>query len=312
VTTVPFGTVSAEPLELLEKHGLDCVISPFADNTSVENSREHLASADYIIAGLHQFDSKLFDVAPRLKLIARVGVGVNNIDFDETKKRKIKVTYTPDAVTGAVAELVVGLIIEGQRRIVAVNNDLREGRWNKHMGYLLRGKTLGIIGVGRIGQSVIKLLQPFGIRILGNDIVEDKEFGKQFGFRYVDKDTIYRESDIISLNLSFSSSVKHLINAETLGKMKPNVYLINTARGSLVNEQDLYSALKSKRIDGASLDVFESEPYSGPLQELENVVLTAHIAAATVETRKRMELEATQEIIRFHRGEPLLNEIDRN
>lgn len=312
ITTVPFGTVSSEPFDLLEKSGIEYVVNPFGKKISDTDLKENIKDVDYIIAGLHQFSPDILENAKELKLIARVGVGLDNIPFDYTEKNGIKVTYTPDAPTKAVAELVVGLIINGQRNIIGVNNDLRSGIWNKYMGNLIENRTIGIIGVGRIGKSVIKLLEPFGAKILANDIFEDHEFSKQHAFTYVDQDTLFGNSDIVSLNLSFSQNVKHLIDCNTINKMKPGAYLINTSRGQLVNEKDLELALKNKYLSGAALDVFENEPYEGSLKNYDNVILTAHIGAGTIDTRRRMEVEAVEEVIRFHLGQKLLNEVHHN
>jgi len=274
----------------------------------------YLADIDYVVAGLSQFTARLLDQAPKLRLIARVGVGLDNIPFVETKKRGIKVTYTPDAPTLAVAEFTIGLVLDSLRRFSWIDRDMRQKVWNKYMGDQLRGKTIGIIGVGRIGKNVIKLLQPFGVNILGNDLPEkeDHDFAKQYNLKYVSKDELYAQSDVVSLHLSRSPSVHHLINKEVLVKMKDTAILINTSRGGVVDEQALIEALSDNTITGAVLDVYETEPYQGLLTKLDNVLLTAHVGAGTKESRRLMELGAVEEVVRFHRGEKLENEIDHN
>jgi len=310
ISAVPFGEVSSKPLKLLKKNSIDFLINPFGRKIKPKELLDFIKDCNYLIAGTEEITPRVLDKAKNLKMIARVGAGLDNIPLKEASKRGIKVSYTPNAPTRAVAELIIGLIIDCLRRFSKVDKELRLGNWNKYTGDLLQGKTVGIIGVGRIGKTLIRLLQPLEVKILGNDIVEDKEFAKKFSFNYVEKDKIFSNSDIISLNLSYSPSVKHLINKDTLRKMKKNAFLINTARGSLINEDDLYIALKSNRIAGAALDVYQEEPYNGKLSKLSNIILTAHIAGSTKESRRLMELGAVEEVIRFHRGKDLLNEVN--
>lgn len=312
ISTIPFGEVSTEPIEILRKNNVEFEINPLGRKIKKDELIDHIKEVDCLIAGTEDITAEVLDKAPRLKLISRVGIGVDNIPFEETNRRGIRVTRTPDAPTLAVAELIVGLIIDSLRNFGAVNTDLHRGKWQKYMGEQLKGKTVGIIGVGRIGKTLIKLLQPFGVNILGNDIAEDRSFSQKYNFLFVDKDEIYAKSDILSLNLSYSPLVKHLINKNTLGQMKPTAVLINTARGPLVNEDDLYIALKLNRLRGAAIDVFEQEPYDGKFRELQNIILTAHIGAATRESRRLMELGAVEEVIRFIKGEKLLNQVTSN
>jgi len=312
ITTVPFGTVSREPLDLLEKEGIEYLINPEGKKMTDKQFADFVEDVDYIVAGLPKFTNELLDRAKKLKLIVRVGVGLDNVPFEETNKRGIKVGYTPNANTLAVAELTVGFMIDALRRFSYVDRVMRKGEWNKYMGQQLQGKTVGIIGVGRIGKKLIELLQPFGVHVLGNDLVEDHEFAKKYNFEYVNKERIYKESDILTLHLSYSSSVYHLINKDVLDKMKDNAILINVARGGVVDEDALYQALKNDIITGAVLDVYEKEPYKGFLIELDNVLLTAHIGAGTKQSRRNMEVSAVEEVIRFHRKQQLLNEIDHN
>jgi len=302
ISTVPFGEVSDLPLKLLRENNIEFTINPFGRKIKPKELPKFIKDCDCWIAGTEQITPQLLDKAKNLKLIVRAGAGLDNIPFKETKKRNIKVSYTPDAPTQAVAELCVGLIIDCLRRFSKTDKEIRKKKWNKYMGDLLQNKTVGIIGVGRIGKTLIKLLQPFDVKILGNDIVKDKKFAKKFNFNYVSKNEIFTKSDIISLNLSYSPKVKHLINKKVFDKMKNSAVLINTARGKIINETDLYNALKNKKISCAALDVYHEEPYSGKLKELDNIILAPHIGAATKESRKAMEVEAVKEVIRFYKN----------
>lgn len=309
ISTAPFGTVSDEPLRLLKEAGLEVRLNPYGRKMTEEEMIKEIADIDYLIAGTEQITPAILDAAKKLKLISRVGVGVDNIPFAKIAQRGIKAAYTPDAPTQAVAELVVQTMIMLLRNVHTVHNQLREGVWNKFMGNLLKGKTIGIIGAGRIGSTIVKLLQPFGVRILANDPVVSDELIKKYGVIFTTKEEVFGASDVVSLNLFYSPEVHHLINKKTLSLMKPGAFLINTARGMLVDEEDLFQALKGGVIKGAALDVFEQEPYKGTLRSLDNVILTPHIGAATQESRFEMEKGAATEVVRFDRGEPLLNEV---
>lgn len=309
VTTIPFASISPEPMNRLREMGFDVVTNQLGRRLTEEELGEHIQDVDYFIAGLDKITPAILNKAKKLKIIARVGAGYDNVPIEEAKERGIKVTYTPEAGTEAVAELVLGLIIDCARHITRVDRDMRRGNWTKHMGSTLRGKTVGVIGVGRIGKALIKLLGPFGVKVLGNDLVEDEQFAKDHHLSYVSKEELLEKSDFVSLNLSGSKETENLINHEKLCLMKPSASLINAARGQVVNLEDLYIALKEGKIASAAIDVYPDEPYTGKLIELENVILTAHIGAATTESRLLMETEAVDEVIRFDKGELLKNEI---
>jgi len=310
ITTVPFATVSREPLDLLEQAGIAAIINPLGKNMTHDDFAQFCEDVDYVIAGLPPFSEAFFEKAKKLNLIVRVGVGYDNVPFDLCKQYGVKVSYTPGAGTHAVAELTIGLLIDALRRFSFIDRDLRAGGWNKYMGEMLRGKTVGIIGVGRIGKRVIELLQPFGVRILGNDLVEDAAFARAHNVTFVSKEELYRSADIISIHVSKTPSAHHMISEKALSLMKPSAVLLNLSRGGVVDEHALYKALVQNKIAGAALDVYEEEPYTGPLTALDNVILTAHVGAGTTESRRLMEVGAVEEVVRFHKGEPLQNELD--
>lgn len=309
ISTHPFGEISTEPLTILQAENIAYRLNPYGRKMTTSELASEIKECDALIAGTENIDAQVFENARDLKLISRVGIGLDGIDFEQAKKHGVRVAFTPDAPTVAVAELCVSLILDCLRQVSATDRHLREGRWHRHMGELLYGKTVGIIGVGRIGKNLAHLLQPFNVKILGNDILPDIAFGRMMEIEWVDKETLLKYSDVISLNVPLTQDTYHLINETTLKQMKSTAILINTARGEVVDETALIKALKQGIIAGAAIDVFENEPYNGPLCDCENVVLTCHMGASTQKSRYMMEMEATQEVIRFHKGNKMANEV---
>lgn len=312
ISTVPFGTTSRTPITLLEEAGIEYVINPLNRKIKPEEVLEYIKDCEYYIAGTEQITKATLDAAPNLKLISRVGVGIDNVPFEVINERGIAVAYTPMAPREAVAELCVGLILDGLRRFSLVDRNLHKGEWNKYMGGLLSGRTVGIIGCGRIGKRLAELLVPFGATVIVNDPAQDEVFAQKTGVEYVSLEELLAKADVVSLNLSASAASHYLLNAERLAAMKSGAILINTSRGEVVDEIALADALTEGPLACAAIDVFEKEPYQGPLQGLPNVILTAHIGAATVESRSQMETEAVKEVIRFHKGEALLHPVTSN
>jgi len=305
ITTVPFGEVDRRPLELLESAGVDYLINPLGRKLKEDELADLLTDCEMLIAGTEPITAKVLEQAPRLRLIARVGIGLDSVDLAAARIRGIEVTYTPEAPAPAVAELTVGLMLSALRYIPHADRGLRNGVWHRHMGARLAGKTVGVIGVGRVGTRVIQHLAGFGTRILANDLKPDLAFGTEHHVQWVDKTTIYREADLITLHLPLTRETRELIARREIGLMKPHAILINTSRGSVINESDLAEALRAHRLGAAALDVFQQEPYGGPLTTVENCILTCHMGSMSRDCRARMELEATEEVIRFIQGEPL-------
>ncbi len=225
----------------------------------------------------------------KLKIIARAGIGLDTIDVKAAEARKIDVVNAPGASTIAVAELALGLMLSFARHIPRADAGMKQGKWEKKelMGVELRGKTLGIIGTGKIGQSVGHRAKAFQMKILLYDVVQNREFAGQVGGKYVDKDTLLRESDYVTLHVPFLPETKHIVGKRELEMMKPTAVLINTSRGKVIDEKALIEALEQKKIAGACLDVYELEPLQdSPLLRLPNVVLTPHIGASTAEAQR--------------------------
>jgi len=261
---------------------------------------ERVKSCDAIIVrSATKVTKEIIDAGKNLKVIIRAGVGLDNIDAAAAKAKGIKVFNTPEAPTVAVAELVFGMMLSCARRLPQADVSMKAGRWDKaqFMGTELRGKTLGIVGTGRIGRAVGYKASAFLMRLLAYDPVVNAEFVKQTGAHYVDLNTLLRESDFVTLHVPLIEQTRHLIGKQQLGLMKPTAVLINTSRGAVIDEAALVEALQSGKIAGACLDVYEAEPPVGsPLLKLPNVVLTPHIGASTHEAQRDAAVLAAQKI----------------
>jgi D-3-phosphoglycerate dehydrogenase len=306
VSTHPFGSINSEPLELLSRPDIHFELNPYRRKITSEELKNHIADKNALIAGTERIDSDVLECALELKIIARVGIGLNNIDFDEIRRHGILLTYTPEAVSQSVAELTIAHILNVMRSVPQINSALKSGRWQRIIGSEIAGKTIGLIGFGRIGKRVAKMLQGFSCRILANDIAPDQEVASRYGVRFCSKEEIYQKADVISLHVPVTPLTRNLIGEAQFAMMKPKSYLINTARGEIVDESALCEALTKGTITGAAIDVFQTEPYSGPLCALDNVVLTAHSGSCSTEARYLMEFGAAQEVVRFLNGEPPL------
>ena len=298
ITTSSFAIHSKEPLDILDENQLQYSLNPFAKKLSGKELLTNAKNAQGIIAGTEIYDEDALISLPKLKVISRLGVGMDNIDLEFAKERGIKVYKTQTTPAPAVAELVLGLMLDLARKISYQNNILKSGIWKKEMGNLLHGKSLGIIGLGTIGKTLVKLVKGFDFKIRAFDLYKDEQFAKENNVTYCNLDTLLSESDIISIHLNLTDETFDLINEKRLGLMKPEAILINASRGEIIDEKAIYDALKTDQIFGAGLDVFKNEPYSGALTELENVILTPHIGSYAKELRIQMEIEAVENMIR--------------
>jgi D-3-phosphoglycerate dehydrogenase / 2-oxoglutarate reductase len=306
ITTVPFGEKNRLPLELLEKAEVEYLINPFNQKLTEAQLAEIVTDFDVIIAGTEPITEKVMENARKLKFISRVGIGLDSVDLLAARKRGIQVSYTPDAPSPAVAELTIGLMLTLLRSVHVSNSQMHQGNWYRYFGRRLGEITVGLIGLGRIGTRVLKMLNGFGTpKILLNDILPNSELDREFNIEWASKEIIYKEADIISLHLPLTNLTKYLIRKEQIFQMKSDAILINTSRGGIINEQDLYEAMQSEHLSGAAIDVFEKEPYDGPLRGIERCLLTAHMGSMSADCRKRMEVESTEEVIRFLNGKIL-------
>ena len=306
ITTHPFGECYSLPFELLENAGIKYQCNPYDKKITEEQLVELISDFDAIIAGTEQITENVMKCASNLKFISRVGIGLDSVDLISAQNSGIKVSYTPDAPSPAVAELTIGLMLSLLRSVHVSNSQMHQGIWKRYFGRSLEDVTVGIIGMGRIGKRVFKKLKCFGTsRILANDISPDNKFELE----WVSKKIIYKEADIISLHLPLTRITKNMIRREHLLAMKNDALIINTSRGGIINEQDLYIVMNSGHLAGVAIDVFEQEPYNGPMREIERSLLTAHMGSMSNECRKLMEVEATKEVIRFLTGRGLKNEV---
>ena len=306
ITTIPFGDKNRLPLHLLEENNIEYLINPLNKKLTEDELNEMVVDFDVIIAGTECITKRVMDSASNLKMISRVGIGLDSVDLLEAKRRDIAVSYTPDAPAPAVAELTIGLMLTLLRFVQLSNVEMHTGKWHRFFGRRLSEVTIGIIGVGRIGTGVLRHLHGFDSpKVLANDIVPNNNLKCEFNVEWVSKNTIYQQADIITIHTPLTAQTKNMIKREQLLNMKKDAIIINTARGGIVNEQDLYHVMQSGHLSGAAIDVFDMEPYNGKLQEIQRCILTAHMGSMSVDCRTRMEIEATKEAIRFLTGKSL-------
>jgi len=306
VTTVPFAASSRLPIEMLEASEIEYVINPLRRKLKEDELAEMIGDFDVVIAGTESITQKVIDRAKRLKLISRVGVGLDSVDLNAARRRDILVSYTPDAPAPAVAELTLGAILTLLRHLHSSNSGMHRGEWNRFFGRRISEVKFGIIGAGRIGGRVIQMLSSLGApKIMVNDVNPGSEIYQHSNIDWVDKEIIYKEADLISLHLPLTEVTKNMIGIEQIKQMKRDAFLVNTSRGGIINEADLAFALNSGLVSGAAIDVFEKEPYNGDLQNIEKCLLTSHMGSMSMDCRTQMEVEATEEAVRFLTGQHL-------
>jgi D-3-phosphoglycerate dehydrogenase len=306
ITTVPFGNKNQLPINLLKRNGFEYLINPAGKKLTEDELADLVTDFDVIIAGTEPITKKVIDRASNLKMISRVGIGLDSVDLLEAKKQNIAVSYTPDAPAPAVAELTVGMMLTLLRSVHVSNSQMHLGDWHRYFGRRLSEVTIGIIGVGRIGQGILEHLTGFGSpKILVNDISIKDKIQDRYNVEWSDKEEIYKRSDIVTLHLPLTAETKNMITESHLLSMKTDAIIINTSRGGIINEGDLYKVMQSGHLSGAAIDVFDNEPYDGDLNKIERCLLTAHMGSMSIDCRTRMEIEATEEAVRFLTGKTL-------
>lgn len=254
---------------------------------------EYIKDTDAIIVGLESIDKEVLDNCPNLKMISKYGVGLNNIDLEECKKRNINIGWTGGVNKLSVAEMTLGFMLMFSRNLFMTSNELKKGNWNKTGGFQLTGKTIGIIGVGYIGKELIRLLKPFGCKILVNDIISQDEYYSANNLIEVTKNEIYKSSDIVTIHTPHNDTTNNMINLEVLKLMQKNAYILNTARGGIINENDLKFALQNNIIAGAGIDAYVEEPPTDKeFLNLPNLICTPHIGGNSIEAVKSMGMSA--------------------
>lgn len=267
-------------------------------------AREAAASDGLISLLTDRIDAALLDAAPRLRAVSNYAVGFDNIDVGAATERGVMVTNTPGALTETVADFTMALLLAVARRVVEADRYTRAGQWQSWGPMLLLGRdvcgaTLGLIGLGRIGTAVARRARGFAMRVLYHDVARREGPEQELGLEFASMEDLLRQSDFVSIHVPLGPRTRHLIGASQLSLMKPTAFLINTARGPIVDSGALYGALAGGRIAGAGLDVFEEEPLPAdhPLLTLENVVVAPHAASASVTTRTGMALMAVENIL---------------
>lgn len=307
--------VDREALELL-KSQFEVIINEKGRNLTKDELTEEIVDADAVLCMLSdKIDSEVMDKAKNVKIFANYAVGFNNIDVNEASKRSIVVTNTPDVLTDATADLAWALLFSSARRVVESDRFTREGKFKEWiptlmLGQEITGKTLGVLGAGRIGKAFAKKSIGFNMKVIYHNRKRDLDLEKELNAAWVDKETLLKESDFLSIHVPLTEDTKHIIGEKELKLMKKTSILINTARGPVIDEKALVEALKSGEIWAAGLDVYENEPkLEEGLEKLNNVVILPHIGSATVDTRKNMALMAAKNIIEVLNGRKAINPV---
>jgi len=307
ITTVPFGEHNRLPLEMLEGVGADYLVNPLGRRLKETELCEMIDDAEVIIAGTEPITERVISAGRNLKLISRVGIGLDSVDLLAAKERGVRVSYTPEAPAPAVADFAVGLILALLRDVHVANAGLHRGEWVRHMGRRIPHVTIGVIGTGRIGTRVLRRIAAFGTpRVLVNDLDPRPNLVEELKLEWVDKDTIFREADVITLHVPLTNQTKMMIGDSELRAMKPDALLLNTARGGLIDEVALSRVLSEGHLGGVAIDTFVDEPYTGPLAAYEKCLLTCHMGSMSIDCRTSMEIEATEEAVRYLKGSPLM------
>ena len=290
--------------EILQKNGLKITYEP---EITPDQIKEKISNFDIVIVRSRtKITKEMIDRATQCKIIARVGVGLDNIDVDAAKAKGIRVINAVEGAMNAVAELVLGLMLSLAREIPRADREIRNGNWLKKelMGSELSGKYLGIVGLGNIGKRLAKLARGLNMNIIGFDVMPiADDFARDVGLIKADIDTLLSSADYISFHVPLTETTHHLVNSTRISTMKKTAYIINTSRGEIIDEDALYNALKEGKIAGAALDVFEKEPAVGnKLATLSNVVCTPHIGAQTKEAQTLAANVIGEKIIMILRG----------
>lgn len=297
ISTTTFGTCGKQPLEFLEKENCEVIRNRFGRKMTPDEVIKLGKNCIGIVAGDESLNATVLESLSFLRCISRCGIGMDNVDLEKAKELGIGVRNTPDEPTRAVAELTVGVIFDVLRNISYCDREIRKGNWNKERGSLLLNKRVGILGLGRIGRMVAELLLGLGATVFGADVQPDTKWLATHKVSLLSFEDLVRESDIFCIHIPYSKDNRHIIGKKEIESMKRGAYLINLSRGGIVDEDALYQALKSNYMAGAALDVFEQEPYTGPLTELDKVILTPHIGSYAKESRLKMEVQAVRNLL---------------
>jgi len=304
ITARSFGKEVPEPMERLIQHGFR--IMEWREGTGLEVSEliAKVGQADAWIVGSYPIQAALLEDVPRLQIIAKHGVGIDNIDVPTATKKGILVATAPGSNDQAVADLTLGLLLSLVRKIPQANASVKSGRWERFKGFGLAGKTIGIIGLGRIGLNVAKRVKGFDMEILGYDLFWPEERAREIGIVRVGFETLIEKSDVITLHVPRTRETEGLIGEHQIARMKAGVWVVNTSRGRIIDEKPMCRALVSGKVAGYATDVFETEPPEGnPLLSLTNVVATPHIGSYTDDALRMLGDSTVDTILKVFRGE---------
>ncbi|MBP1157014.1 MULTISPECIES: phosphoglycerate dehydrogenase [unclassified Paenibacillus] len=304
-TSPSFGFYSRRPVELLRNEGYGLEFLPQGEKATEDLIGKYIAEKDALIAGVEPITAQVLEKANRLKIIAKHGVGVDNIDLEYARHKGIYVTNAPGTNSHAVADLTFALLLGLARQIPVTDLRVKEGEWPRVVGTELWGKTIGIIGLGQIGKLVARRAKGFDMRILAYDVYSDHEYADQHGITFVSLDTLLEQSDFVSIHIPHTEQTQNLIGTSELKRMKKSALICNLSRGGIINEKALYDALVQEDIAGAGLDVFDQEPPSKahPLLQLPNVIATPHMGAYTNESLERVGMITAHNIIKTMRSQ---------
>jgi D-3-phosphoglycerate dehydrogenase len=304
VTADPMYRTEGPHTRVLREAGFE-IVPPLARLPITDEQTIHaMGNVDAVLAGSEPYSERVFAALPGLRLVSRCGVGCDSVDLPAAERHGVVVTITPHGNYGAVAEHALALLLALTRSIVATDREVHRGVWQKTALVPVRGKTLGLVGIGRIGRAVAVRAAALGMHVMGADPVVSHDHARAHGIELTSLDELLARSDFISLHAPLTPETKGLINRAALAKMKPGAFLVNTARGGLVVEPDVVDALRSGRLAGAGLDVLVDEPprSDNPLLALDNVVITPHLAASDVRAMEDMVVAAAQNIVDFFNG----------
>lgn len=307
IATRSFGSTSSKPWQVLAEAGCETVRADMSQKMTEDRLIELLGGVEAAIVGVVPMTAHVLENAPSLKVVSAHGVGVDHIDLEAATRLGVIIANCPGANDQAVADLTIGLMVSIARQIPQVDRDVRGGKWGRYEGSELWKKTLGLIGLGRIGRGVAKRASGFDMQVLAYDPYVDEKQAEAIGVRMTSLAEVIASADFLSLHATLTEETRHLIGKRELEQIKPSAFMINTARGGLVDEEVLYTALVEGKLAGAALDAFTAEPPVGsPLLELKNVVVTPHIGAHTKEAIERVGVLAAQNVVQaVHTGEPL-------
>lgn len=304
VTATNYSKYCQAGKKILEKAGYEIIENPHSRPFILEELKDLLGDIDGAIVGVDTWDEHVFQVAPRLRVIARFGVGVDNIDLEAAKAHNITVCNSPGINSSAVAEQGMALMLSLLRQIPRLNTAVRIGEWPRPMFHEMRSRTIGFLGFGAIARNLAERLYGFHPHMIAYDKFPNKEMADKWGVELVTQEDVLKNSDIISIHLPATEETRHLIQKNTIAQMKDGVLIVNTARGSIVNEKDIADAMKSGKVGGMGTDVFETEPINldGPLFGFNNYIATPHVSAETYENCEMTSIVTARALLSVFNG----------